>query len=132
MKTFTVAEANKLLPRIRLKLEMIRRSYEHVGQYRDEARAAAAAASHNGGMIGGSNYVRHLYDIGKLTTEINDEGVQLKDYRRGLIDFPSMKNGRLVLLCWQLGEPDKIEWWHEMEAGFAGRQRITDDDDIFD
>lgn len=121
-----------MLPRIRMKLEMIRRSYEHVGHYRDEAKAAAAAATCNGGMIGGSNYVRHLYDIGKLTTEINDEGVQLKDYRRGLIDFPSMRDGRLVLLCWQLGEPDRIEWWHELETGFAGRQRLSYDDDIFD
>jgi hypothetical protein len=35
-----------------------------------------------------------------------------------------MKNGRVVLLCWQLGEDDEIEWWHETDAGFAGRQRL--------
>jgi len=75
-------------------------------------------------MVGGSEYVEALYNVGKLTTELNDEGVQLKDYTRGLIDFPSMRDSRVVLLCWQLGEPERIEWWHEVEAGFAGRQPL--------
>ena len=75
-------------------------------------------------MEGGSGYVRSLYKVGKITTEIHEAGVQLKDYDRGLIDFPSMRDGRLVLLCWQLGEGDEIEWWHEVDTGFAGRQPI--------
>lgn len=128
MKLFTVEEANELLPRIRMKLEMIRRLYETVGTYRETARAAAAASEYGGGMEGGSQYVRSLYEIGKLTTEIADAGVQLKDYERGLIDFPSMRGDRIVLLCWQLGEPDEILWFHDMDAGFAGRQRLTDFD----
>jgi Uncharacterized conserved protein len=132
MKLFTIQEANELLPRIRLKLEMIRRLYEHVGSYREAARAAAAASNRGGGMAGGSKYVKYLYEIGKLTTEINDEGVQLKDYQRGLIDFPSMKDGRVVLLCWQLGEPDNIEWWHDTDAGFAGRQPLLPESDFPD
>lgn len=130
MKLFTVQEANALLPRIRLKLEMIRRLYEHVGSYRESARAAAAASNRGGGMPGGSKYVKYLYEIGKLTTEINDAGVQLKDYQRGLIDFPSMMDGRVVLLCWQLGEPDKIEWWHDTDTGFAGRQPLLPDSEF--
>lgn len=128
MKLFTVEEANQLLPRIRMKLEMIRRLYETVGTYRETARAAAAASEYGGGMKGGSQYVRSLYDIGKLTTEIADAGVQLKDYERGLIDFPSMRGDRIVLLCWQLGEPDEILWFHDMDAGFAGRQPLSDFD----
>ena len=124
MKLFTVEEANRLLPRLRMKLEMIKRLYEKVGGLRDSARAAAAASDFGGGMEGGSGYVRALYDIGKLTTEISETGVQLKDYSRGLIDFTSRRDGRIVLLCWQLGEPDNIEWWHEMEAGFNGRQPL--------
>jgi hypothetical protein len=51
-------------------------------------------------------------------------GIQIKDYGRGLIDFPSMKNGKVILLCWQLGEGDEVSWWHEVEAGFAGRQPL--------
>jgi hypothetical protein len=75
-------------------------------------------------MPGGAVYVETLYEIGKIIAEITDEGIQLKDHTRGLIDFPSMRESRIVLLCWQLGEPEEIEWWHETEAGFAGRQRL--------
>jgi len=48
-------------------------------------------------------------------------GVQLKDFERGLVDFPSLRDGRMVLLCWQMGEGDELEWWHDVDAGFAGR-----------
>ena len=124
MKLFTVDEANEMLPRIRMKLQMIRELHRGLDQYKELARAAAAASDKGGGMVGGSAYVKTLYEIGKLTTEITDIGVQVKDYSRGLIDFPSVREGRIVLLCWQLGEPDEIEWWHEIEDGFAGRQQL--------
>jgi hypothetical protein len=75
-------------------------------------------------MEAGPTYVKLLYEIGKITTEIGALGVQIKDYTHGLIDFPSLRDDRIVLLCWQLGESDEIEWWHETQAGFAGRQRI--------
>jgi hypothetical protein len=124
MKLFTLDEANALLPRMRIKLEMIRQLYETVGSLRDSASAAAGASEFGGGMPGGTGYVKALYEIGKLTTEISQEGIQLKDYTRGLIDFPSERSGRVIYLCWQLGETDEIEWWHEIDAGFAGRQRL--------
>ena len=124
MKLFTVAEANDLLPLVRRKLEAVRDAYARAEVYREDAKAAAAASEHGGGMIGGSAYVRALYEIGKTVTELNDIGVQLKDHQRGLVDFPSMRDGRVVLLCWQLGEREEIEWWHELEAGFAGRQPL--------
>ncbi len=124
MKLFTVEEANDLIPELRPKLERIRSLYARIGEMRDAAQSAAAASEHGGGMEGGSGYVRALYEVGKLTTEIHTMGVQLKDYTRGLIDFPSRKEGRIVLLCWQLGEDDQVEWWHETDAGFAGRQRL--------
>lgn len=124
MKTFTVEEANALLPRMRMKLEMIRRLYEKIEGLRESARAAAQASEFGGGMRGGTSYVKALYEIGKLSTEIGEAGVQLKDHDRGLIDFPCMKDGRIILLCWQLGEPDEVRWWHELEAGFAGRKPI--------
>lgn len=124
MKLFTVDEANALLPEVRPKLEQIRRLYAVVEVYRDAASAAAGASQFGGGMEGGARYVRSLYNIGKITTELHELGVQLKDYSRGLVDFPSRRDGRVILLCWQLGEPEEIEWWHEIEAGFAGRQPL--------
>lgn len=124
MKLFTVDEANGLLPFLRPKLERIKDLYARVGEVRDSARAAASASEFGGGMEGGSGYVKLLYEIGKLTTEFHKRGIELKDYTRGLIDFPCMRNGRIVLLCWELGDGDSIEWWHEPEAGFAGRQPL--------
>jgi hypothetical protein len=124
MKLFTVEEANALLPEIRKKLLRIRRLYAAVGEMREQASAAASASEFGGGMEGGSGYVHSLYEIGKITTDINAAGVQLKDYSRGLIDFPSRRGDRIVLLCWQLGEGDEIEWWHDTDAGFAGRQPL--------
>lgn len=124
MKLFTIDEANAMLPELRKKLERIQKLYAEIGEMRELARAAAAASEFGGGMEGGSGYVRSLYEIGKITTEINEAGVQLKDYTRGLIDFPAQRGGRIVLLCWQLGEGDEIEWWHDTDAGFAGRQPL--------
>jgi hypothetical protein len=125
MKVFTLQEANELLTDVAPKLREIRQFYSSVAEFRESAHAAAGSAEFGGGgMEGGSNYVRVLYELGKLTTELHELGVQLKDYTRGLIDFPAMRDGRIVLLCWQLGEGDEIEWWHEVEDGFAGRQPL--------
>ena len=124
MQLFTVDEANALLPTLEPMLEEIRELYAKVDQMREAATSAAGASEAGGGMAGGTRYVNALYRIGKLTTDIHDTGAELKDYTRGLIDFPSMRSGRVVLLCWQLGEAPEIEWWHEPEAGFEGRQRL--------
>lgn len=124
MKLFTVEEANELLFEIRPKLENLRVYYAITQTLRESAKAAATAADFGGGMKSGTNYVKALYEIGKLTTDLTELGVQLKDYSRGLIDFPCRRDGRIILLCWQLGEGDQIEWWHEIETGFAGRKAV--------
>ena len=124
MKTFTLEEANELLPLVRRKLERIQKLYAQLAGLRESAHAAAIASEYGGGMEDGPVYVKALYEVGKITTELHELGVQLKDYSRGLIDFPSMRDGRVVLLCWQIGDGDEIEWWHEVEAGFAGRQPL--------
>ena len=124
MKTFTISEANQLLPVIAPKLESIRRLYAAIEGVRAEARAAAGASEFGGGMKGGTGYVNTLYNIGKLTTDIHELGVELKDHTMGLIDFPSVRAERIVYLCWKLGEGDEVEWWHETDAGIAGRQPL--------
>ena len=124
MKFFSVEEANAMLPEISPKLESIRKLYAKINSMRDDARLAAEGSEFGGGMRGGTSYVNALYKVGKLTTEIHEAGVELKDYDRGLIDFPSMRGDRVIYLCWQLGEGDEIAWWHEPETGFAGRQPL--------
>ncbi len=125
MKLFTLQEANDLISVVRPILLKIQSRHNLIATFRTSARAAADSAQFGGGgMKSGSIYVKSLYELGKLTLQIDALGVQLKDYSRGLIDFPSMREGRVVLLCWQLGEGDEIEWWHDLESGFAGRQPL--------
>ena len=124
MKLFSVDEANALIPRVREMVGRIQILYSRLGEFRDAAKEAATAAEYGGGMEGGTTYVKTLYEIGKLTTDLHNLGVQLKDYSRGLVDFPYLRDERVVLLCWQLGEGDEIEWWHDVEAGFAGRRPL--------
>jgi hypothetical protein len=59
-----------------------------------------------------------------LLERIQGFGILVRDIRAGLIDFPSLREGRVVNLCWRRGEPLEIRWWHEVEAGFAGRQAL--------
>lgn len=125
MKIFTLDEANRLLPAAREILVKIKMLHGYLSLFRADSKLAAAAAQDGGGgMKSGSKYVNSLYEIGKLTTEIEDLGIQLKDYDRGLIDFPCMRSERLILLCWQLDDGDEIQWWHDIESGFAGRQPL--------
>ena len=122
MKLFTIEEANALLPAVRDILKKIQRSRRRLGAYRRPAKLAAEGAEQGGGgMEGGTFYAQILTDFTTEMSELEDLGVQLKDFDRGLVDFPSLREGRVVLLCWQLGEGDELEWWHDMEAGFGGR-----------
>ena len=125
MKIFSVEEANALLPTVRSVLVAIQRAHRRLLTYQQAAKYAAEGAEHGGGgMPDGPVYVARLIELTRRTSELEALGVQLKDYTRGLIDFPSLRDGRVVLLCWHLGEGDRIEWWHDPEAGFAGRQPL--------
>ena len=122
MKLFTLQEANALLPNVRIILAKIQRAHRKLVHYREEAKKAAAAAEQGGGGIeSGVTYAAVLTELTVQLSELETLGVQLKDFERGLIDFPSLRDGRVVLLCWQLGEGDELEWWHDVDAGFAGR-----------
>jgi hypothetical protein len=122
MKLFTIEEANALLPSVREILQKIRRSRRRLGAYRNQAKLAAEGAEEGGGgMEDGVRYANLLTNFAEEMSELEVLGVQLKDFDRGLVDFPSLRDGRVVLLCWQLGEGDELEWWHDMDAGFGGR-----------
>ena len=125
MRLFTVEEANALLPSVKEILQKIQRSRKRLAPFRSEAQLAAQQAEHGGGgMENGVRYANLVTDFSLAMSEMEALGVQIKDFDRGLVDFPSLRDGRVVLLCWQLGEGDKLEWWHDMESGFAGRTRL--------
>src|SRR5258708_38876192 len=110
MKIFSIEEANDLLPTAKRVLTRIQRAHNRVVSYQDSARLAAEGAEHGGGgMPDGQRYVSALLELSRSTADLDALGIQLKDYARGLIDFPSLRDGRVVLLCWQLGEGDEIQ-----------------------
>jgi hypothetical protein len=122
MKIFTVAEANALLPTVRDILSKIQRAHKRLFSHRKAAKDAAEGAEQGGGgMPDGPRYAALLVELTSQTSELEALGVQLKDFNRGLVDFPSLRDGQVVLLCWQIGEGDELQWWHHVEEGFAGR-----------
>ncbi|HEY0546061.1 MAG TPA: DUF2203 domain-containing protein [Pyrinomonadaceae bacterium] len=125
MKIFSLEEANALLPLVRRILIAIQRAHRRLISFQEAAKHAAEGAEFGGGgMTDGARYISVLMKLSERVSELDALGVQLKDYERGLIDFPSLRDGRVVLLCWRLGEGEQIEWWHDVEAGFAGRQPL--------
>jgi hypothetical protein len=124
MKLFTVEEANALLPEVRRLLAGIDRSRATLRRMAPEAKRASENPG-GGGVAGGLKYSDALATFIALTQEILGLGVEIKDFDQGLLDFPSERDGKIVYLCWRRGE-ESIEWWHDLDAGFAGRQRIED------
>jgi hypothetical protein len=122
-KLFTVEEANALLPKLQELLD-------DLAFHRDAMREKAphlepilrAAAADGGGRIG-SEYGVEAYKLYLAIGRIQELGVLLKDLDMGLLDFPHEREGRVVFLCWHPPE-ERIEYWHEIEAGYAGRQSL--------
>src|SRR5262245_31871459 len=122
MKLFTIEEANALLPTVRTVLVKIQRAHKRLSAFREDAKKPSEnSESGCGGVTNGPRYAEILIKLTGLMSNIESLGVQLKDLERGLVDFPSLRDGRVVLLCWQVGEGDELEWWHDVDAGFAGR-----------
>ena len=125
MKLFTVEEANSLLPSVKEIVRSIQRAHRKLTSHQGSAQEAAEGAKlGGGGMAEGGRYAQLMIELSLCAGELESLGVQLKDYARGLIDFPSMRDGRVVLLCWKAGEGNQLEWWHDIETGFAGRQPL--------
>jgi hypothetical protein len=125
MRLFTKEEADQLIPAVRKIVKAIQRWHQKLSLLQTQSQEAAKGANQGGGGSAyGIQYAELLMRLVENTNRLESLGIQLKDFSRGLVDFPSMREGRIVLLCWQLGEGDKVEWWHELEAGFAGRQPL--------
>src|SRR6185295_9633991 len=125
MKIFTVQEANALLPNVKVIVGEIRRAHRRLSTYSDQAKKAAEAAEHGGGGItDGVAYAMILTELTTQLAELDTLGVQLEDFERGLVDFPSLRDGRVVRLCWQRAEGDELESCHAFDAGLAGRSPL--------
>src|SRR5512144_2193513 len=127
---FTPEEANELLEQVRPVAESL------VAHRRAFAVAAARRArlsqriSGNGGDLDPqepselqAQVEREAEAVAHAVDELQQLGVLVKDLDRGLVDFPALRDGEEVLLCWQVGE-DEVAYWHGLEEGFAGRKPL--------
>jgi hypothetical protein len=122
-KLFTVEEANALLPKLQELLDDLALHRDAVREKAPHLEPILRAATADGGGRVGSEYGVEAYKLYLAIGRIQELGVLLKDLDMGLLDFPHEREGRVVFLCWHPPE-ERIEYWHEIEAGYAGRQPL--------
>jgi hypothetical protein len=121
---YSLEEASALLPWVAEQLERLRSARDRLGDV--DARAALAATGQtNGGGHAGKVVSEGFLELRELMLELREREIVLRDLDRGLIDFPSLRGEEEVYLCWEEGEAE-IGFWHEPEAGFAGRRPLDD------
>jgi len=128
MQLFTVEQANRTLPLVRKIVDDVvqqhRRWREAILEL-DLVASSIRADDPGDRATALERAVQSLArEIDGYKRELEDLGIQLKDPRLGLVDFPSEMGGRNVLLCWRLGEPE-VQFWHEIDSGYAGRQPLS-------
>ncbi len=125
--SFTVEDANRTLPLVRRIVSDIVRDYrkwqEKVRQFESAALLRTVDSPNEDADRLEQEAQQLARDIDGYMKEIGDLGVQVKGLDTGLVDFPGSLDGKPVLLCWQLGE-ESVQYWHDEEAGFAGRQLL--------
>jgi hypothetical protein len=127
-RTFTPDEANSALAQVRPLAERMVELRARLAELEDEQREVVRIVAGNGSGEGvGDARTPEFSKLARELQEVVDEltliGVQLKDSDTGLLDFPAVREGEDVLLCWRVGEP-AVEWYHGLEDGYAGRKRI--------
>lgn len=133
MKTFTLDEAQSLLPVLEALLRRATEGKEAAEKLEAELAEVNRRIHLAGGMrVDISTVARqraemegHLLRVRETIAEIDAIGVQVKDLESGLLDFPCRIDDEVVLLCWRMGEAT-IEHWHTVEAGFKGRQPVDE------
>lgn len=120
---FTLSEANQALVVIRPLMDEVQSIRQKIMSTQPEAWSAIEKSVGNGGSRTLSKIVVEFEKLDALVHRILDTGVIIKDINIGLLDFSALKDGHEVYLCWQYGEGD-IAFWHEVDAGYAGRQPI--------
>jgi hypothetical protein len=130
VRHFTPDEANAALAEVRPLVErMVAQREEHVAALARQEELEGHIRGNGGGIPPAelaqvaAEVERVERELAKTIDEIAAHGAEVKDPDEGLIDFPALRHGETVLLCWKLGE-DEIRYWHRVEDGFAGRQEL--------
>ena len=133
MRTFTLDEAQSLLPVLEALLKRAIENKQAADEVESRLSALAQRIYVSGGMCVNVGEVARMRAevesnterVRETLTEIDAIGVQVKDLDSGLLDFPCRLDDEVVLLCWRMGE-SSIEHWHTMDAGFKGRQPVDE------
>jgi len=131
LRTYTVEEANHELPRVRRIVAQIAELSALLPELEDQARIIEYESKRPGAGNEDRSRLQQARDAAsgaelellKAVASLNGMGIQLKGPLEGLIDFPSYREGELVELCWKLGE-DRVEHWHRVGEGYAGRKKL--------
>ena len=119
-RRFTQPEAEALLPDLRERLPRLREARRTLIA---SSRRITEAVAADGGGVEGSDGFRAQVSLKAEVTALAEAGILLRDPEAGLVDFPSEREGRVVYLCWRLGE-DHVAWFHETDTGFSARQPL--------
>jgi hypothetical protein len=119
---YTVEQANAALPWVSQRIARIQHALEELLSA-DGARALELIDTTRGGGYPGRAAARATLELLTAAAELEAVDVVLRDPQRGLVDFPSVRDGEEVYLCWISGERS-VTWWHEPDAGFAGRRHL--------
>ena len=117
---FTIGEAREWLPELRRRFERINALYGELQELREDHEKVVALIRSNGHAPKDPGFSGRLLELQSLVRDINDAGIEVKDVSRGLVDFPHMREGEEVYLCWEMEDSDLL-FWHRIEDGYAGR-----------
>lgn len=122
---FTLAEARAALPRVRALMDQAQAARQAILRIEPDLWPILSRSAGNGHSVDAGRVLQHYRGLQEAVKAILKMGVLVKDLDSGLVDFLSLRDGREVFLCWRMGEAD-IRYWHELDAGFAGRQPVDE------
>ena len=120
---FTVAEANALLPELRVKLLRLQAMLRRLREDYTEKETELFQRAQTNGKHPEWETSKIAPEIHKAVDELHKMGILLRDIEQGIVDFPHMREGREVLLCWRLGE-QRVQYYHELDTGFRERKPL--------
>ena len=120
---YTLEEANALVPQLLRDVPIIQKLKRMMSEDFPDIENARQNAKFNGGSVQGGQYLRVVLLFAEMCRVLQSKGCILKGVEQGLVDFYSIREGREVFLCWRNPETE-IKYWHDIDAGFAGRQTI--------
>ena len=122
-KYFTVEEANALIPELNDWVPRLQELYSLMHKGFPDIQKARSKAEYSGGSTYGTDYLNVALKANQISKNLEKKGCVIKGIEMGLVDFPSIREGKEVYLCWKIPEQE-IRYWHDLDTGFSGRQPI--------